>query len=184
MLGVRSPLINASWKVNNQMVYPSAQMSFGKGSLLGYLPWHSTVQLHIVAAAEPPSAAKPTRQASLIKQVVGALGASEAFREVDADGSGGVSKEELAATLRKQAKMEVDPVELDELFSLMDTDGSGDISAKEFDAAFYAARLAGGVDVYIPFPAAKGVGEMIAKYEGEAFKQALLHGWRKPVELM
>ena len=60
---------------------------------------------------------------------------------------------------------------------------AGDISATEFDAAFYAARLAGGVDVYIPFPQAAGVGEMIQKYESDAFKQTLLHGWHKPAEL-
>lgn len=58
--------------------------------------------------------------------------------------------------------------------------------AQEFDAAFYASRLAGGVDVYIP------VGEggplkikkeerlhRVAYLESVAFKKRLLEGWRE-----
>jgi len=176
--------------VNNQMVYPSAQIRFGRGAVIGYTPWHSATQIHIVAAAENPSGTapagdgpveatpkarpKPQRQGSLIKRVVGALDPRAAFDEADSDSSGSVSREELFRVLRDQAKVSVDPAEMEELFYLFDKDGSGDIDAKEFEAAFYAMRLAGGVDVYVPLSSSK----QVAHVEGPAFKESLLHGWR------
>ena len=45
-----------------------------------------------------------------------------------------------------------------------------------WESAFYAARLAGGVDVYIP---ASNFSYKVEDLESDAFKQRLLHGWRK-----
>mgnify|MGYP005686855385 CR=1 FL=1 len=65
--------------------------------------------------------------------------------------------------------------------------GAEVIDAKELDAAFYAARLAGGIDIYVPVLPGGGptklkkedVGAEVAYLESEAFKMHVLHGWRK-----
>ena len=61
--------------------------------------------------------------------------------------------------------------EADEIFASIDTDGSGEIDAKELSVAFYAARLAGGVDIYVPLNKSAALGTA-------AFKHKMLHGWR------
>lgn len=168
------------------MIFPSAQISFGTGSLLGYTPWHSVDQVHIVAAAEPPSESgeksKLQQQQLAVKRLVGTLSAKAVFGGTDADGSGGVDKAELKAALKAHANVTVEGSDLDELFALMDTDGSGEIDAREFEAAFYAARLEGGVDIYIPMTA--GSRAEIPKLESPEFKKSMLYGWRPELELV
>ena len=71
--------------------------------------------------------------------------------------------------------------EVDGMFELLDKNASGSIDAKKFDAAFYAARLAGGIDVYIPVPKKMGgrpQHQMVAHLESDEFRHTLLHGWR------
>ena len=106
--------------INNQMVYNSPQIRFGTGTLIGYIPWHSSSQIHIVATSEDTkdkstpkrkvrditcltpcipgwhlAARSPRGQASLIKRIVGALEPQKAFAEADTDMSHDVSREEL-----------------------------------------------------------------------------------------
>lgn len=136
--------------LNNQSAFASPQIRFGAGSLIAYSPFNcGPAGFLAVASAEPPGTARsPPRQPSLVKQVVGAFGdAAKAFSEHDTDVSGSLSKAEFVAALNLQ-HVEVDDAEVDELFERMDKDGNGEIEANEFDAAFYAARLTGGIDVY------------------------------------
>lgn len=85
--------------------YPTAQITFGAGSLIGHRTWHSGSNIHVTASAEPPpgrdGATKPKmeRHASAIKRLVGALDTTKAFQQHDADASGTLSKDELAAAL-------------------------------------------------------------------------------------
>ena len=53
------------------------------------------------------------------------------------------------------ARAEVPPHEVDEIFRQMDADGDGEISQAEFEAAFYAARLAGTPHSLHPRPVAR-----------------------------
>lgn len=164
-----------------------AQIRFCKGRLIGYTPWHSGPDVHVVAAVEPPGTAKPplAKQQSTIKKLAGAFGnASGAFEEYDTDASGTLSRAEFEAALRQKGVV-AGIEEVDEIFSRLDTDGNSTLELREFETAFVAARLAGGVDVYVPVQ--KGgpmklkqsdVPTRVAYLESEAFKQKLLYGWR------
>jgi hypothetical protein len=44
---------DADFIVNNQSTFPIAQIRFGGGSLIGYCPWHSSHEVHIVPSMEP-----------------------------------------------------------------------------------------------------------------------------------
>ena len=149
--------------------------------------------MHIVASMEPPGRdagpASPSghlkpqvmRRASYMKRMVGSLDTATAFQRHDADGSGAISRSELCAALMT-AGLELDEQEIDGMFELLDKDASGSIDAEEFDAAYYAARLAGGIDIYIPVIQKMGwlpQQAMVAHLESDVFKQTLLYGWRE-----
>jgi hypothetical protein len=174
------------FNVNNQSTYPIAQIRFGPGSLIGYCPWHSLDQIHIMASVEPPEgeAGAAMRQASFMRQMVGSLDTKTAFQRHNTSGSGAMSRSELLVAL-KTAHVELNEQEAEQeiggMFELLDKGASGTIDAKKFDAAFYAARLAGGIDVYIPVMKKMGgrpPHEMVTHLESDEFKQTLLHGWR------
>ena len=61
---------------------------------------------------------------------------------------------------------------------MVDVDDSGEIDTAEFDAAFYAARLSGGIDIYIP-SISRDKGLSVGHLESDEFRQKLLHGWKK-----
>lgn len=173
--------------VNNQSVYPSAQIRFGAGSLLGYTPWFSGPQVHIVAAveAEQPGASKPPmlRQQSQLKKVVGALTSTTAFNVIDADRSGDISRAELAQALADRA-VDCPPEELNLLFAMLknQADASSIVSGvdqKQFEAAVYSARLSAGVDVYL-----LANSEADRQWlQGSEFKRALLQAGTGEVKL-
>ena len=56
---------------------------------------------------------------------------AKAFQDIDADGSGRLSKEELAGAL-KRWKVPITPEKLDQLVTTCDADGDGNISYPEF----------------------------------------------------
>ena len=95
------------------------------------------------------------------------------------DASGTISREELRAALMTSG-LAVPDHEADDIFDRLDIDHSGGIDPKEFDAAFFAARLASGVDVYIPVRKGgkqKGLRtelEIIEYLESEVFRNKLL----------
>jgi hypothetical protein len=162
---------------NNQSVYPSAQIHFGSGTLLGYTPWHGSNQIHIVAAVEDDAAnaVEPPllrQQQRHVRRLVGSLASATAFELADADRSGDITKAELISALAK-VNVELSDREADELFLSLDKDASGGIDQSEFESAFYAARLAGGVDIYVPAtsPAAK---DKLAHWRSAEFKQTLI----------
>lgn len=173
--------------MNNQAVFPVVQMRFAPGTLLGYIPWHSGPHMHIVPSVEPPATPSMIRpdKAVAIKGAVGAFADSKmAFAAIDADASGTISRDEFETALRLN-KVPVEAAELDDIFAQLDTDNSGELDAREFDSAFYAARLAGGIDVYIPVTPGgpkklkkTDLKTQIAYIESDAFKKKLLHSWR------
>ena len=56
---------------------------------------------------------------------------AKSFQDIDADGSGRLSKEELAGAL-KRWKVPITPEKLDQLVTTCDADGDGNISYPEF----------------------------------------------------
>lgn len=161
---------------NNQLGFPSAQIRFGPGSLIGYCPWHNGMHVHFVPATERPSGELSGAPASLIKKLVGSLDLHSAFARCDVGGSGSLSREDVAAGLRA-ASVDTSAQELDALFDHFRKDASGGIGPEQFNRAFREARLAAGVDVYIPVPR-RAAHEQLAYLQSEEFKHKLLFGWR------
>ena len=85
----------------------------GAGSLVGYCPWHSGTQLHIMASMEPaqwastspkgalssPKRRSSASRSSAVKKAVGPVAPKKAFSRADADRSGTISRDELAQAL-------------------------------------------------------------------------------------
>jgi len=162
---------------NNQLGFPSAQIRFGAGSLVGYCPWHNGLHLHMVPATEPPPAQPSETPASLIKKLVGSLDPQTAFARCNVSSSASLSREDVAAGLRA-ASVDFSARELDDLFNHFRKEAaSGGIGPEQFNRAFREARLAAGVDVYVPIPS-QAAPEQIAYLQSDAFKHKLLHGWR------
>jgi hypothetical protein len=165
-----NPATTPCFSINNQAVFNMAQIRFGRdASCIGYSPWHSVDQIHIVAALEP-EANRPSsvKRYSRFKKLIGPLDASAAFERIDADNSGDISREELLVAL-KDAGLEIPDHEVDELMEMIDADRSNTIDVEKFDAAFYASRLSGGMDVYVPVPKGKlnkGVEDVVRPLPG------------------
>ena len=95
-----------------------------------------------------------------------------------------LSRESFATALRAN-EVQASPSEIDEIFAVLKReDSSGEIDGSEFESAFCAARLAGGIDVYVPV-ATGGPRQLtredlpaeMAYLESAKFKQKLLFGW-------
>lgn len=162
------------FSVNNQSIYNMAQIRFvSNGSCIGFTHWHSGGQVHIVAALEPEknTRASVTNRHSLIKNLVGPIDSSAAFDRIDTDKSGYISKIELSSALSR-AGLKSQDIQMEELMEIFDADNS-EIDKEKFKAAFYASRLSGGVDVYVPVPKSKS-NKGIKFYESIQYKDRLL----------
>lgn len=162
--------------VNNQSCYIMAQIRFGRdATCIGYTPWHSGPSIHIVAAVESDKASRPSivKRYSNLKKIIGSIDTADAFEQVDTDNSGDISREELVAALANVGSDTSDDREIDQLMEMIDIDSSHTIDREEFGAAFYAARLCGGIDVYVPVPKSKS-NKGVSFYESNEFKQILL----------
>ena len=107
---------------------------------IGYMPWHSVSQVHVVSSVEGSAP---------IRTLVSSVEVEKVFKNIDMDGSGVISAQELKAALNG-AHVDIKMREVDEALSIMGTNQDGQIGLNEFRAAFAAARLSGGVDVYLP----------------------------------
>eukprot|EP00316_Scyphosphaera_apsteinii_P023592 CAMPEP_0119337828 /NCGR_PEP_ID=MMETSP1333-20130426/94788_1 /TAXON_ID=418940 /ORGANISM="Scyphosphaera apsteinii, Strain RCC1455" /LENGTH=595 /DNA_ID=CAMNT_0007348965 /DNA_START=195 /DNA_END=1982 /DNA_ORIENTATION=+ len=162
---------------NNQLGFPSALIRFGPGSLIGYCPWHNGLHIHMVPATEPPAAhGESQAPASLVKKLVGSLDTRSAFARFDVNSCGSLTREDIAAGL-KAVSVDVSAQELADVFNYFCKDVSGGIGLEEFNRAFGTARLAAGVDVYIPVPK-RVAPQQIAYLQSAEFKHKLLYGWR------
>eukprot|EP00928_Gymnodinium_smaydae_P080788 TRINITY_DN64413_c0_g1_i1.p1 TRINITY_DN64413_c0_g1~~TRINITY_DN64413_c0_g1_i1.p1 ORF type:complete len:578 (-),score=59.77 TRINITY_DN64413_c0_g1_i1:54-1787(-) len=166
--------------VNNQTTYAVAQIRFGPGSCLGFVPWNVGHMIHIVVSFDHnvrPSLPTPERQLasqkSIVKKLVGATSVEAAFQACDVDGSGSLSKAEVCMFLR-HTHVDLEEHELDALLNMMDTDHDGEVSYEEFKLAWEDARLSGGIDIYIK-TAAEGISRADRCYiESSEFRESLL----------
>jgi len=143
-------------------------MGFGQGSCIGYTPWHSAEKIHVVASLEDAGAAP-------VRTLVGNLALEEVFERIDLDKNGKLSLDEMQQALNDM-DVQVDPCELKDIILAMDKDLRGEIGLEEFRAAFKAAYLSGGVDVYIPLFWAHNEDKGVAYYQSPQFKMELLRG--------
>jgi hypothetical protein len=161
-----------------------AQIHFGAGSCIGYSPWHSGDQIHLVASVEPASAESRrhdgcddrevgVRTGEALRKLLGVLEPRDIFPRA----SGALDRSAFSAMFERGG-VEMNESFLDEAMALIDKNNDGVVDHHEFDAACYAARLAGGVDVYIP--CAKK--ELVTYYESAEFRQILLGS--QPADLM
>ena len=164
---------------NNQVSFPQAQIRFGEGSIIGYVPWCIDM-VQVVPSMEPDLGDVKTsgplvRQGSTLRNLVGA---SESVRDVfnscDADKSGTLSKSEVAVAL-KQMHVTVDDSEVDSMVATYDLNQDGVLDLAEFETAFKTARLSGGIDVYIKTSPFGGTSDKIKKeLESDSFKAKLI----------
>lgn len=163
---------------NNQTSFPQAQIRFGEGSIIGYVPWCIDA-VQVVPSMEPDAGSVKlgslARQGSTLRNIVGA---SESVRDVfnacDTTKSGTLSKIEVAAAL-KQMHVELDDIEVSSLIAVYDLNQDGVLDLPEFETAFKTARLSGGIDVYIKTNAFAGTSDKVKKeIESDSFKDMLL----------
>ena len=168
---------NTVFTFNNQVSFPQAQIRFGEGSIIGYVPWCIDM-VQVVPSMEPnvKTSGPLVRQGSTLRNLVGASeSVHDVFNSCDADKSGTLSASEVAEAL-KQMHLTVDDSEVDSLIATYDLNEDGVLDLAEFETAFKTARLSGGIDVYIKTRPFGGTSDKVKKeLESDSFKAKLLN---------